>query len=206
MPAQLPPRHSVRPDDNRITSTCASTVVTADGLSPRGILGTSTPSTVSTPRGQAPPAEPSPLSALAWTIGVERVPLGEHASSLVDTTHTSSEDYFLNESDGSRAIVAAALGDSFRLDLNQLISLSVSAARRRLNDEEVRALPRVRFEAPELQSCSICLEHFRHGMLLSGLRCGHVFHVDCLAQWVQRAALCPNCRSVIQPVDYSPES
>merc|ERR1719401_1097049 len=74
-----------------------------------------------------------------------------------------------------------------------------SSEHAQLSSEEARGLPRVRFEAPERLSCSICLEFFRHGMLLTGLSCGHVFHVECLTQWVQRSAHCPNCRARVEP-------
>mmetsp|Transcript_108732 Transcript_108732/g.313960 ORF Transcript_108732/g.313960 Transcript_108732/m.313960 type:complete len:365 (+) Transcript_108732:105-1199(+) len=86
-----------------------------------------------------------------------------------------------------------------RLDLERLLALSAQAERMRLSSDEARGLPKVRFEAPELQKCSICLEFFGHGMLLTGLSCGHVFHVDCLSRWVQCSAQCPNCRCLVEP-------
>jgi len=125
---------------------------------------------------------------------------GERMTSFDDTARTSSV-YALNDSGGSRS----AFSDSLQLDFNQLIALGRSPTRQRLSDEEARELPRVRFEAPEMQSCSICLEAFRHGMLLTGLSCGHVFHVDCLAQWVQRSVQCPNCRQTVEPSTRIPD-
>mmetsp|Transcript_85125 Transcript_85125/g.274075 ORF Transcript_85125/g.274075 Transcript_85125/m.274075 type:complete len:443 (+) Transcript_85125:174-1502(+) len=88
--------------------------------------------------------------------------------------------------------------DSLRIDLGDLFSLGRSGPPQ-LSSDEAQGLPKVRFEAPERQSCSICLEVFRKGMLLTGLTCGHVFHVDCLSQWVQRCAHCPNCRARVEP-------
>lgn len=118
----------------------------------------------------------------------------EAEDDLEGTTRTSSV-YALNDSGGN-----TVFSDTLQLDFEQLAALGRAPTRQRLSDDEARALPRVRFDAPELQSCSICLETFRHGMLLTGLSCGHVFHVDCLAQWVQRAAAsCPNCRCPVQP-------
>lgn len=94
--------------------------------------------------------------------------------------------------------------EALRFDIGQWISPEHS--RQHLSIDESRRLPRVRFEAPERQSCSICLEVFGQGMLLTGLHCGHVFHVDCLSQWVQRAAHCPNCRAAVQPCNGPPTS
>jgi len=85
------------------------------------------------------------------------------------------------------------------LNLSDLFVLGRSPERKCLSDEQARSLPRVKFESPEMQTCSICLEAFRHGMLLTGLGCGHAFHVNCIAQWVQRSVECPNCRAAIKP-------
>lgn len=125
---------------------------------------------------------------------------GDAGNSLGDTARTSSV-YALHDSGGSHTVFS----DSLQLDFDQLIALGRAPTRQRLSDDEARALPRVRFEAPDMQSCSICLEVFRHGMLLTGLLCGHVFHVDCLAQWVQRSSSCPNCRQDIEPCTRPPQ-
>lgn len=44
--------------------------------------------------------------------------------------------------------------------------------------------------------CSICLEVHEAAARgsWSRLRCGHTFHEDCIAQWLQREARCPLCR------------
>jgi hypothetical protein len=63
-----------------------------------------------------------------------------------------------------------------------------------LSDEEIRALPKVRFESAEQQHCSICLEAYQEGELLTALHCSHFFHIECLARWMQRATICPLCR------------
>jgi len=110
--------------------------------------------------------------------------------SLGSTSGTSSSVYALNDS--------GVMENSF-LNFDELVALSQSSECARLSRDEAHTLPRVRFEAPEMQVCSICMENFRHGMVLIGLACRHIFHVDCLTQWVQRSAQCPNCRTQIQP-------
>ena len=48
-------------------------------------------------------------------------------------------------------------------------------------------------------SCSICLEHFSNGESLSTIgTCKHIFHHDCLDQWIQRSTSCPYCRRGIE--------
>jgi len=65
----------------------------------------------------------------------------------------------------------------------------------RLSDEEIHALPKIVFNESEQQNCTICLEAYQKGVLLTPLNCGHFFHVDCLAHWFQRSTQCPLCRS-----------
>lgn len=100
---------------------------------------------------------------------------------------------------GSSAVMAdgTAFGNSV-FDMAELVALG-RRERPRLSSNEAMDLPRVRFQAPELQSCSICMDTFRHGALVTGLPCQHMFHAECLVEWVQRSAQCPNCRMPIRP-------
>jgi hypothetical protein len=114
------------------------------------------------------------------------------------TSRSSSQTssiYAVNESSDSQA----ALEDAFQLDFHELVALGHGPGRLRLSHEEAEALPRMYFDTPELQVCSICQEDFRRGMLLTRLGCGHAFHVNCLVTWVRQSAQCPNCRAQIQP-------
>ncbi|TSJ80606.1 MAG: hypothetical protein NMK33_04025 [Candidatus Cardinium sp.] len=42
---------------------------------------------------------------------------------------------------------------------------------------------------PQEGTCSICFEKATHW-----LPCGHYFHVNCIAKWLNTAMSCPNCR------------
>ena len=54
-------------------------------------------------------------------------------------------------------------------------------------------------ETKTASSCSICLEHFCNGESLSTIgTCKHIFHHDCLDQWIQRSTSCPYCRRGIE--------
>jgi len=193
-PAPMPPLRSVRNHESHITSTCASTVVTVDSVTPRETQSAGTQSTASSPRGQPAVVDASSLSLFPWEVEEARENNTVHVPPIPA----------LNRSAESHDLSAVSLIDEFQLDLDQLMSDNMSSARQHLSDDEVQALPHVRFDRAELQSCSICLERFNHGMLLSGLGCGHMFHVDCLAQWVRRSVQCPNCRWAIQPMRNSP--
>eukprot|EP00927_Polykrikos_kofoidii_P052530 TRINITY_DN46408_c0_g1_i1.p1 TRINITY_DN46408_c0_g1~~TRINITY_DN46408_c0_g1_i1.p1 ORF type:complete len:340 (+),score=52.31 TRINITY_DN46408_c0_g1_i1:198-1217(+) len=67
----------------------------------------------------------------------------------------------------------------------------------RLTDDEIEALPKVRFGRAEEQQCSICLENFISDDLLTELPCAHFFHVDCVARWFHSSTQCPLCRGTL---------
>ncbi|CAJ1395801.1 unnamed protein product [Effrenium voratum] len=64
----------------------------------------------------------------------------------------------------------------------------------RLSEEEIQALPQIRFTG-EKQQCAICLDAFQEHETLTVLRCAHFFHTQCVANWMQRATHCPLCRT-----------
>lgn len=41
--------------------------------------------------------------------------------------------------------------------------------------------------------CSICLEPLKKEELLIKLQCDHVFHKDCIDEWIEKNHKCPNC-------------
>ncbi|KAF7814304.1 E3 ubiquitin-protein ligase RNF181-like [Senna tora] len=45
-----------------------------------------------------------------------------------------------------------------------------------------------------VKQCSICLEDFKRGNDVSGTPCKHVFHRDCIVQWLKESHVYPLCR------------
>jgi hypothetical protein len=45
--------------------------------------------------------------------------------------------------------------------------------------------------------CSICLGSFKDPEMVSVLKCGHVFHPDCITEWGKRNPSCPMCKTCI---------
>nr|DAD32384.1 TPA_asm: hypothetical protein HUJ06_011235 [Nelumbo nucifera] len=60
----------------------------------------------------------------------------------------------------------------------------------------IEALQMVLFEDGNASSedCRICLEEFEAGSWISRMPCSHVFHRDCLTQWLSQSHYCPLCR------------
>lgn len=42
--------------------------------------------------------------------------------------------------------------------------------------------------------CSICYDFVSSECILSNLDCGHIYHANCLSQWIKTSQTCPECR------------
>ena len=49
------------------------------------------------------------------------------------------------------------------------------------------------YENPE---CTICFDLFKENELLKQLKCNHIFHKECLSQWLLNNANCPICNKI----------
>tara|TARA_Y100000817_G_C16671056_1_gene461552 strand:+ start:133 stop:576 length:444 start_codon:yes stop_codon:yes gene_type:complete len=45
--------------------------------------------------------------------------------------------------------------------------------------------------------CPICIENFKEDDELYQLKCGHIFHTDCITEWININNVCPSCRKVV---------
>ena len=63
---------------------------------------------------------------------------------------------------------------------------------------EARKKPEGKKKKPEegfvVRNCSICLGPMRKKDNLRALKCGHVFHADCIESWLKKSNECPICR------------
>ncbi|XP_022737343.1 E3 ubiquitin-protein ligase RING1-like [Durio zibethinus] len=50
--------------------------------------------------------------------------------------------------------------------------------------------------------CAICLEKIKGEELAKSMPCGHVYHGDCIVEWLETSHLCPLCRYAM-PIDES---
>lgn len=59
---------------------------------------------------------------------------------------------------------------------------------------------KTRFIMDSSNECAVCLSLFEEGEFVRKLKCKHIFHKDCLDQWLQQDwATCPLCRSKVLP-------
>ena len=45
--------------------------------------------------------------------------------------------------------------------------------------------------------CPICIESFKENDELYQLKCGHIFHTECITEWININNICPTCRKVV---------
>jgi hypothetical protein len=60
-------------------------------------------------------------------------------------------------------------------------------------------LKTLRLSKDPKDTCSICLETFLVGNMVSSLHCGHFFHPSCIRVWLSRSKLCPLCKQQAAP-------
>ena len=59
--------------------------------------------------------------------------------------------------------------------------------------------------AGEDPSCSVCIDQFEEGEIIKTMpTCQHVFHKDCIDEWLSQHSTCPNCRASLLPAPGSP--
>lgn len=89
--------------------------------------------------------------------------------------------------------------------LSNIILLFNSLPPKPISVQQIEKLPKLLFSHPNTCplsaiQCSICLVDFEDKEKITQLICLHVFHNECVGEWLKRAGLCPICKD---PVDRS---
>ena len=51
------------------------------------------------------------------------------------------------------------------------------------------------------ENCTICVTKYQIGENIIELNCKHIFHIECISEWVKYKSECPVCRQSIDTVD-----
>lgn len=81
--------------------------------------------------------------------------------------------------------------------------------RLRCKAREERGFKRTQYKIKkqEFQSiCAICLEEFRNNEFIAICRCKHLFHMNCLLEWLKHRNICPMCKATVRRVPSSERS
>ena len=69
-----------------------------------------------------------------------------------------------------------------------------------LTKTQFRKLPEIRYDKDkysENYQCIICMEEFKQKEKVKLLPCGHIFHNNCIKEWLLKQKSCPFCKSEI---------
>mmetsp|Transcript_17465 Transcript_17465/g.54652 ORF Transcript_17465/g.54652 Transcript_17465/m.54652 type:complete len:394 (+) Transcript_17465:58-1239(+) len=210
-------------DRNDLSSSLGSTVLGARGRGPIGDLGSTvgmleghlspleetTTSVISGTEGDLAQTQGSIGDFRHLELGgLHRDPARETTDSwgftgsrdLDQTGRTVFSGSMANLAEGDRTgmllrlLNAADFDESLVRSIHRVLQLGSVLAGDRLSESDIESLPKVNFDQKEEQQCSICLEAFATGELLTQLPCSHFFHVECVSRWFRQSTQCPLCR------------
>ena len=92
--------------------------------------------------------------------------------------------------------------DSLLMEANNVQSQLVSEQMKREARELIGRLESIKISAPhmkEVPHCVICMIQFVVGEDVCRTSChqNHIFHTDCLRQWLERRKSCPLCKTAV---------
>ena len=84
----------------------------------------------------------------------------------------------------------------------QLLKLEeqVGSVNKGLSKARIDSLPNTRYKKrifPENYQCIICMESFVENEDVKKLPCEHIFHKECIAQWLTNEKTCPFCKNEV---------
>jgi hypothetical protein len=90
-----------------------------------------------------------------------------------------------------------------KMSYEQLLDLEdkVGNVNKGLNKDKIKKLTVIPFKKGFYQDCDkciICQEDFNYGEKTKLLPCGHIFHIECVDQWLIKEKKCPFCNEEIK--------
>lgn len=55
-------------------------------------------------------------------------------------------------------------------------------------------LESIKYEGTDIHECNVCIENILNGQYITKLDCKHMFHTECINEWISRDNSCPCCR------------
>ncbi|KAJ6929150.1 E3 ubiquitin-protein ligase SIRP1 [Populus alba x Populus x berolinensis] len=88
-----------------------------------------------------------------------------------------------------------AIEDPKKDGIGNYRSLDIEAGQIPATKSSIDALERVVFDgSSSTRDCTVCMEEIEGGSEATRMPCSHVYHSDCISQWLQTSHLCPLCR------------
>ncbi|XVF50153.1 hypothetical protein PTKIN_Ptkin04bG0073100 [Pterospermum kingtungense] len=159
------------------------------------------------PQGELTQASTS-WSAISSKLSQMHVPFGLHAMvtqrviecarSAVNETHNKNRNNIpivvtlcpVRLSEEEEAVVS---DDEYEAFAESSLDLHVFRLRDATNGA-IEALEKAKVEDNYTGQCVICLEEILDGFKATQMPCLHVYHQDCIVNWLQKSNFCPLCR------------
>ncbi|EOY01991.1 Zinc finger-like protein [Theobroma cacao] len=110
----------------------------------------------------------------------------------------------LNEEEEEEVLIERALEESaseFESSNYNMVPAKESSVKKMLKRVRVEAVEcdqkveeKIKRGRLEAENCVICLEELKVGSEASRMPCSHIFHGDCLEEWLKQSHYCPVCR------------
>jgi hypothetical protein len=87
--------------------------------------------------------------------------------------------------------------------LSDLTNVDIPNQNPGLTEEHINLFPLSSYhtttiDGSEPEACTICLEEYKEGMEVRTLSCQHLFHKNCIDEWLKLRNNCPNCKRVFE--------
>jgi len=102
---------------------------------------------------------------------------------------------------------------SYNAPVSSILNLESYESMLQLEDVPVGTSPEVVSSFPMFpyagenlaeKNCTICLDDFKKDIMLRRLLCLHVFHQECIDEWLKKSKKCPICNSDVTTKNTSP--
>ena len=103
----------------------------------------------------------------------------------------------------AQEIKAMQLPNVDNMSYEELLSLEdkIGAVNKGLSKNQIKMLPQITYKKflnfNNQISCLICQENFIEQEQLRKFNCGHIFHTECVDQWLKNEKTCPTCKKSV---------
>ncbi|XP_050224851.1 uncharacterized protein LOC126674451 [Mercurialis annua] len=141
----------------------------------------------------------SSWSTIVYFFNEMKIPFYFHASLLQKINESAKECQDLNHKLTQINVGLCTLYDedydAFSESFNSQRLMFVGASK-----SAIEALEKVKIEKKLTKLCVICFEDFPIGSEATCMPCKHIYHQNCISNWLENSNCCPLCRSQVPPI------
>ena len=111
-----------------------------------------------------------------------------------DDSNTTENQFYIDETNGVMVFMGAIVILTCVYHVCLSCKVVMHAMRSRNKIKKITLHNEEEFINDE---CSICLDKFKKNNIVNRLPCRHIFHQNCLRDWLKDNDTCPLCRNII---------